>query len=97
MDRLAIPGEIIFVTIDPDKDTVERLAMYKKQLKISSPRWHFLRASKVETQAFAKTLGFGFNMSDEHIWHDRKVLIVDGTGHVRKTLEGFNASLKDVF
>ncbi len=97
MDQKSIQGEIIFVTIDPDKDTIKRLANYKKKMNIRSSRWHFLRASNSETRNFAKTIGFEFNISDEHIWHDRKVLLIDDKGHVRKSLEGFDATLDGIF
>ncbi len=97
MDQKLVRGEIFFISIDPEKDTIQRLADYKKKIHIESKRWHFLRANKDETHDFAKILGFDFNTTDEHIWHDRKVLLVDGKGHLRKSLEGFNTSLEGIF
>ncbi len=97
MDQKSVKGEILFISIDPENDSPARLAIFKKDHKITSSRWHFLRGNLDETKKLAQLLNFGFNTSDEHIWHDRKVFVVGKDGQVRATLKGFDADLSRLF
>lgn len=97
-DQLKARGEtrdFIFVTLDPRLDTSEKLKLYKDKWKVAEARWHFLRSTDEVTRKLADAVGFKYRIIDEHIWHDKKVLLIGEDGRVERVLEGIKANLEE--
>jgi protein SCO1/2 len=89
----ALPAEIHFVsfTIDPQRDTPQRLAEYGKANGAESGRWHFVTG---ETAALAKLSREGFGLAfsgieapEGTLTHSLRLSLVDRSGAVRGTYD----------
>ena len=110
-DRIAIDGlgdriTILSHTVDPLKDTPERLREYADRIGADPDLWRFLTGPKEElypllqegyllTALESDTAAGGF-------FHSDQVLIVDQEGHIRGTYDGTKTSevdqiLEDVY
>jgi len=87
-------------TLDPKRDTPDRLKMYAENLEIDTKKWHFLTGDKdliydmaeayfVAAYEDAEAPG-GFN-------HSGKILLVDTKGHIRAFAEGTDPEDVDDF
>jgi protein SCO1/2 len=81
--------DIIVVSIDPDHDTPEAWARYRKTRSLDRPNWHFLTASARDTPTLARLMGIAYWREDEHIMHDFKLLRVAADGEVLRVLDNF--------
>jgi protein SCO1/2 len=82
---------LVSFTIDPKRDTVEKLKLYSSNLGVDTKYWHFLTGDKDETLDLAgdffvaaledPTAPGGFD-------HSGKIVLVDKSGHVRSFTEG---------
>jgi protein SCO1/2 len=82
LQKKSLEAEFVIFSFDPENDTPQVLAEFRKKMKLSSPHWHFATGGKDETRAIAKTLGLGnYWDMDEHIIHDFKITMLspDGT------------------
>lgn len=77
--------EIISISLDPERDTAERLKMYAAGFKADGKSWLFLRGTKEQTKK---------SLSDYDIWskrldngiidHVMRVYLVDGENMIRE-------------
>jgi len=77
----------VSITVDPDKDTPERLREYARRYGASDEAWYFLRGPIGEVHS----LGFhGFKMLDEKdpFLHSMRFALVDRTGRIRGYYRG---------
>jgi protein SCO1/2 len=99
MQRLykAMPKDAAFalvsVTVDPEKDTPERLAAYAKDLGVQDARWVFLTGKKTVikqliTEGFRLVAEPGVRSDDDEIMHSTKLVLVDAAGHIRGYYDG---------
>jgi cytochrome oxidase Cu insertion factor (SCO1/SenC/PrrC family) len=84
--------KIVSFTLDPEKDTPEKLQQYQKQVGADPSRWYFLRAKPgQDVFAFARErlkLAATPRTDTEDINHPPYVLLVDGQGVVRGVYDG---------
>ncbi|MBX7093533.1 MAG: SCO family protein [Flavobacteriales bacterium] len=99
--KLTEDSEIIILShsIDPKRDSVERLKKYADDNGITSPNWHLLTGDGEEIY----TLGMeGYNLSamedstaDGGYLHSEMVVLVDKEGHLRGMYEGTETKAMD--
>ncbi len=77
---------IISITIDPKRDTPERLAKHAQQIGVKSPNWHFLTADRSYIQELSKQFNIyvGEDQTNaEDLNHSGKFALVDKNGKIR--------------
>lgn len=82
---------LVSFTIDPVRDTPERLKLYADNLGVDHNKWYFLTGDKEGTFELADTY-FVTAYEDEEVPggfdHSGKIILVDKTGHIRSYSEG---------
>lgn len=86
--------ELVFLshTIDPKRDTLERLRKYREVMEIEAENWHFLRGSMEYTYDIGKH-GYLINADEDEeadggYLHSEHFVLVDREGHIRGMYEG---------
>jgi protein SCO1/2 len=84
---------LVSVSVDPKNDTLERLGEYAQRFGAEPERWLFLRGEPAELAALARsvTLSLQDDPSAQpgfQVTHSTKLLVIDGTGHVRGYYDG---------
>lgn len=82
------PVRLIAFTVDPDYDTPERLARYAAEQQLPQERWWLLTGAQSDILRLSQE---GFHLSAaptggtvaEPITHSRRLVLVDGSGHIR--------------
>ncbi|MBK8515575.1 MAG: SCO family protein [Saprospiraceae bacterium] len=83
--------KLVSFTIDPKRDTVNKLKLYADNLGIDHNKWYFLTGDKDETLELANTYfvaAFEDASSPGGFDHSGKILLVDKLGHIRSFSEG---------
>ena len=97
MKRLSqsMPGSndfrLISISVDPEKDTPERLARYAKDLGVEDARWTFLTGKKsVIRDLVIKGFKLAAARADDgsEILHSSKLVLVDRQGIIRGYFDG---------
>lgn len=82
---------LVSFTIDPKRDTPEKLKLYAKNIGADTRYWHFLHGDKDETLDLANDF-FIAALEDPDapggFDHSGKIVLVDKEGHVRSFAEG---------
>ncbi|GIV68896.1 SCO family protein [Caldilinea sp.] len=95
LDTGGIPVTLVTISLDPERDTPERLQAYARRLNADPARWHFVTGSP---ERLKQVVGGGFELyytQDEHgVFHFAPMLaIVDGNGILRAR---YKRGLEDV-
>ena len=91
-------AEFIIVTLDPDQDTPEVMANFKKHMKLDFGNWHFLRASQDQTRHFAREIKMeNYWTMDDHIVHDFRIVYFDPAQAGERFLDSSNKNVKKLF
>lgn len=83
--------KIVSFTIDPIRDTPQRLKLYADNLKIDHNKWYFLTGDKDQTLKLADTYfvaAFEDPEAPGGFDHSGKIILVDKDGHIRSFSEG---------
>lgn len=87
--------KLVSFTIDPKRDTPERLKAFSKKLNVDTDKWIFLTGDKEKTFELANKY-FIVALEDEEapggFDHSGKIILVDKNRHVRSFSEGTEAS-----
>ena len=81
-------------TVDPKRDTPERLRQYADNLDVSADKWHFVTGDQDELYAIADDY---FSIAIENpdapggFDHSGRIILVDAQGRVRSFANGTNA------
>lgn len=82
-------------TIDPERDTVEKLKLYAESMNLSS-NWHFVTGNKENILEIAEKSYFTTAYSDANepggLVHGGGLLLVDDKGHIRGVYDGTNST-----
>ncbi|SHF53521.1 protein SCO1/2 [Salegentibacter echinorum] len=79
----------VFVSIDPEVDSPERLKAFAKENQMDSNQWLFLRGSKENTQEFAAVLAFNYKrISPMDFSHSNIISVFDKEGVLAHQKEG---------
>jgi protein SCO1 len=88
--RRNLPVAFFLVTLDPRADTPDRLLEFKRHNHLSDGGWHLLAGAEGPTRALGHLLGVRPSYGDPHIDHDVKVAVVDASGLLLQTLDGWH-------
>lgn len=90
--------KLVSFTIDPERDTPEKLTAYAEKLGIDQDKWWFLNSDKETTYALANEY-FIVAYEDKDVEggfdHSGKIILVDKDGHVRSFSEGTEPETTD--
>lgn len=94
------PLSLLSMSIDYHRDSIPVLKKYSTQLNVSSDRWHFVQLKKDEMSSVANQY-FNVAYEDESIPggfdHSGRLILVDGTGHIRAACDGTDPDSVDDF
>jgi protein SCO1/2 len=84
---------LVSVSVDPETDTLERLAEYGAARGADPERWHFLRGDEQTVVALATSVWLSAARdagadAGMRVAHSSKFVVVDGQGRVRGYYEG---------
>ncbi|WP_270165092.1 SCO family protein [Paenibacillus sp. SYP-B4298] len=76
------------ITIDPNRDTPERIKDYASKFEADFAGWKFLRGEEAATHALAKEYGVTVIKADEQTFsHTNYFILVDQQGEVRRYIK----------
>jgi protein SCO1 len=84
---------LVSVSVDPENDTLERLAEYAAAHDADPARWLFLRGEEAEVDALAASVSLAAQRNPGadlgmQVAHSTRFLVVDGAGFVRGYYDG---------
>jgi protein SCO1 len=92
--------KLVSFTIDPKRDTPQKLGLYASNLGVDTKKWMFLSGEKESTFALARTF-FVSALEDKSapggFDHSGMIILVDKQGHVRAFSEGKDPSKTSEF
>lgn len=81
--------QFLFVTIDPQRDTVQVLATQVAHYGVDATRWTLLRGSDSATRALAAVLGIQYRADGQgNFSHTNRLTVLDADGTVVTTIDG---------
>lgn len=87
---------VVLVSLDPSRDTVERLEKVYQERALDGERWRLLRADPSSTRVLAAALGVRFRSNDDgSIDHTSKIVLLDARGRSRGQREAIGAEVED--
>ncbi|MCB1906057.1 MAG: SCO family protein [Rhodocyclaceae bacterium] len=89
-DRLGKDVEFVVIGIEPDKDTPQSWARYRRERGVEGDNWHFLRASVADTPNVAASLGVNYRYEYGDLILDLRILRVGADGRVMRVVEGYD-------
>jgi protein SCO1/2 len=82
------PPEFVLVTLDPERDTPDRLRSFKEESGLPAS-WHLIVGSADATRAILDLLDVHVLASDAHIVHDGRIAIFDPQGRLAHRYGGW--------
>jgi protein SCO1 len=92
--RHHVDDQVVLVTLDPERDTVERLRRFKAARNMP-PSWHLLRGDLEQTREVARSLRLSAVYDDGHIDHDVRIAVFDRDGRLVRSFEGWSFDEND--
>jgi protein SCO1/2 len=91
---------LISISVDPDRDTPERLAWYAGQTLADNQRWSFLTASmdvvrSVATEGLKLVVDHNVEGEEFGILHSDRFVLVDAAGQIRGYYDGMDPAAMD--
>jgi len=81
---------VISITIDPKRDTPERLKQHQQQLNIENPNWHFLTGDRDYIYNLSKEFNIYVGKDEstaEGLNHSGKLALIDKKGKIRSRFD----------
>ena len=89
--------QIVLVTFDPDRDTVDALRQLRELHKVEKDRWTFLRTNPGTVRELAAVLGIRYRFTpDGAIGHSSVITLLDRDGAVAGRVEGVRQPADDI-
>lgn len=86
----------VFVSIDPETDTPERLKEFAKENKMDDEKWIFLRGTEENTREFAAVLAVNYKqISPIDFSHSNIISVFDQQGELVHQQEGLGVDNKE--
>jgi protein SCO1/2 len=91
--------QYLAVSVDPARDTIEKMAKYKKKFVSSDDKnWHFAVASEPQLKHLADNI-FSIEIykdeNSDRIIHSERVFLVDSTGYLRGVFNSTRVDLSE--
>ena len=88
--------QFVFVSIDPEVDTPERLKIFAKENQMEDDKWLFLRGSEENTREFAAVLAVNYKrISPIDFSHSNIISVFDRGGELAHQQEGLGVDSKE--
>lgn len=88
----------VSVTVDPERDTQERLQWFIKKMRIDDSNWQLIRGSKSDTYTIARNqfniVAADANENNDFI-HSDKLILIDASRNIRGYYSGLEKSAID--
>lgn len=89
--------QYVFVSIDPEVDTPERLKAFAKENQMEDDKWLFLRGSDADTREFAAVLAVSYKaISPIDFSHSNIVSVFNSQGELTYQREGLGTNNQKV-
>ena len=90
--EVAANAGFVFVSIDPQTDTPQRLAAYRTENRLDSTRWTLLCGDEDAVQELAVVLGIQYRrIGDSDFAHSNVITVVNADGEIVHRQEGLAA------
>lgn len=87
---------VVLVSLDPDRDTSERLAEFASSTRLDTTRWTLLNGSDADVRELAAVLDVRYQtQSDGEIAHTNGIAVLDGRGVVVHLQPALGAQAKE--
>ncbi|MCK0144469.1 SCO family protein [Arenibacter sp. F26102] len=87
---------LVFVSIDPETDTPQRLKEFAKENQMDSEKWVFLRGSEGDTREFSAVLAVNYKkISPMDFSHSNIISVFDQEGELAYQQEGLGVNNKE--
>jgi protein SCO1/2 len=84
---------LVFVSIDPETDTPQRLKEFAKENQMDSEKWVFLRGSEADTREFSAVLAVNYKkISPMDFSHSNIISVFDQEGELAYQQEGLGVN-----
>jgi protein SCO1/2 len=87
--------QFVSITVDPERDTHERLQWYIQKMRINDKAWQIIRGKKSDTYILARNqfnlVAADANENSDFI-HSDKLILVDASGNIRGYYSGLEKS-----
>ena len=88
--------QFVFVSIDPEVDTPERLKAFAKENQMEDDKWLFLRGSEENTREFAAVLAVNYKrISPIDFSHSNIISVFDRGGELAHQQDGLGVDSKE--
>lgn len=88
--------QYVFVSIDPETDTPERLRDFAKENQMEDDKWLFLRGTKADTREFAAVLAVNYKqISPMDFSHSNIISVFNQEGELVHQQEGLGVNNKE--
>jgi protein SCO1/2 len=88
--------QYVFVSIDPETDTPERLKTFAKENEMENEKWLFLRGTEEDTREFAAVLAVNYKeISPMDFSHSNIISVFDQNGEMVHQQEGLGVDNKE--
>ncbi len=87
-------------TIDPKRDTVERLKKYADNLGVGVPKWHFVTGDKDKLHGIASSyfsIAYEDSSAPGGFDHSGRLILIDQNKHIRSYCDGTDPESVDQF
>lgn len=89
--------EFVFLSIDPERDTPEKLLQYAKRKNLDMNRWSLLTGKNDDILEIAALLGFKFRKeANGDFSHTNVITLLNEKGEVAFQLVGLNQDVKEI-
>lgn len=86
----------VFVSIDPETDTPQRLKEFAQENQMDSEKWVFLRGSETDTREFSAVLAVNYKkISPMDFSHSNIISVFDQEGELAYQQEGLGSNNKE--
>ena len=82
---------LVLVSIDPERDTPERLAEFASKAGLAAERWTLLTGNASDVRALAALLGVQYRRNGDEYTHSNVITLLDAHGEVAYRQEGLGA------
>ena len=82
--------EMVSITVDPEKDTPEKLAQYQKVNNYNASKWRFLTGEKEHIYSLAKGVylnAFEDQTAEGGFLHSTSAILIDWNGNIRSRID----------
>jgi protein SCO1/2 len=87
---------LVFVSIDPETDTPQRLKEFAKENQMDTDNWVFLRGSEEDTREFSAVLAVNYKkISPMDFSHSNIISVFDQGGELAYQQEGLGVNNKE--